>query len=297
MSSSISQFEAVALALAAYTCWVFADTSVKITGQSGLPVYEVVALIGLAIVALMLIHAMVRRRLNALWPKSLPRQLLRSALDLANYFCVVVALRHMPLALFYILVFFSPMVTTLLAAIFLREPLERRKAVAVFVGFVGVVVAVNPFGVTRPGDLIGYLACTICVLAFSANMVWSRVMTQTETSESLTFFSGASMVVVGSCLMLHRALPVPPRVSLVFAACGLFCVVGSLCFFAALRHAPAATVSQYHYSQLITGALLAYIFLHETLTPSMVAGAALIIAAGWYTAARSYRDQATPSML
>ena len=290
MSATISQFEAVGLALAAYTCWVLADTSVKFTGASGLPVYEVVALIGWAIVGLLLIYAAWRKDLKLLWPASPTRQLLRSSLDVANNFCVVLALRHLPLALFYILVFFAPMVTALLAAVFLRESLEWRKAAAVLTGFIGVVVAVNPFGVTRAGDLTGYFACLVCVLAFSTNTVWSRAMTQTETPESLTFFSGAAMAVVGSVAMLHHAAPVSARMGGVLVATGFFCVVGSLCFFVALRHAPAATVSQYHYSQLITGALLAYLIWREKMTPAMIAGAALIIGAGWYTAARSYKN-------
>ncbi len=73
------------------------------------------------------------------------------------------------------------------------------------------------------------------------------------------------------------------------AATGLFCVVGSVCFFAALKHASAATVSQYHYSQLLTGAFIGYLLWHEKPTVAMLLGAVLIIASGCYTAARSYR--------
>jgi drug/metabolite transporter (DMT)-like permease len=287
----VSQLQAVGLALAAFTCWVLADTSVKLTGASGRPVPEVVAIIGAAIVGLMLVYALWRRDLRGLWPRSPLRQLGRSTLDLANNFGVVIALRHLPLALFYILVFFTPMVTTVLAAIFLGESLEWRKAAAVLAGFAGVVVAVDPLGVKRPGDWIGYVACSVCVLCFSANIVWSRVMTQSESSESLTFFSGALMAVAGACAMLPQWAPVSGRMGLTLGACGLFCVVGSLCFFVALRHAPAATVSQYHYSQLVTGSLLAYAIWGERLTPAMVMGAALIVAAGWYTAARSRRER------
>lgn len=288
MKSGMSQFEAVGLALAGYTFWVLADTSLKIVGASTLPAYEVIAFVGLAVAIFLLIRGLWRNDMSALWPKHPTRQLFRSCLDLANNLCVVIALRHLPLPLFYILIFLAPSVTTLLAALFLHESLEWRKGLAILTGFLGVVVAVNPFGSDRAGDWTGYLACMVCVACFSVNMVWSRVLTQTEAPESLTLFSGLMMAVVGFAAMLWHAEPLSAGLTTVLFATGLFCVIGSMCFFIALKHTSAANVSQYHYSQLLTGSVIAYLIWRERLTASMLVGAALIIGAGCYTAAASY---------
>ena len=294
---AVSQLEAVGLALAGYTFWVLADTSFKLAGASNLPAYEVAACVGLATVFILLARAALTRNLRVLRPAHLVPQLLRSCLDLANTLCVVIALRHLPLALFYILVFFAPLVTTLLEAVFLHEPLDWPKALAILVGFVGVLVAVNPFSLEHAGDWTGYLACLVCVAAFSINMVWSRVMTQTESPESLTFSSGLLTAAVGGLAMLGHAAPIHVRLAAVLTATGLFCVVGSLCFFAALKHASAATVSQYHYSQLLTGALIGYLFWHEKLSPSTLLGAVLIIGSGGYTATRVYQSRANEAAM
>ena len=271
------------------------DTCVKLAGASALPGYEISGLMGLSMAGLLVVRALWRRDLAALWPKDPKRQVGRALLDLVNILGVVVAIRHLPLALFYILVFCSPMVTTLLAAAFLGERLEWQKGMAILVGFAGVAVAVNPLGMTRSGNQagywIGYLACAVCVSAFSTNMVWSRKLTQTETSESLTFFSGAVTAVAGLGAMLWHAAPVTAPLGAALLGTGLFGLVGSLCFFAALKHAPAATVSQYHYSQLLTGAMLGYVIWHEKVSPAMAIGAALIMTAGVYTAARSYKAE------
>ncbi len=294
---AVSQLEAVGLALAGYTFWVLADTSFKIAGASTLPAYEVAACVGLAIILILLLRAILTRNVRVLRPAHPVPQLLRSCLDLANTLCVVVALRHLPLALFYILVFFAPLVTTLLEVVFLHEPLDWRKALAILVGLFGVVVAVNPLSLNRPGDWTGYLACMVCVLAFSINMVWSRVMTQTESPESLTFCSGLLTAALGVFAMLGHAAPVHLRVAGVLAATGLFCVAGSLCFFAALKHASAATVSQYHYSQLLTGALIGFLIWHERLSASMLLGAVLIVGSGGYTATRVYQARANQAAM
>jgi drug/metabolite transporter (DMT)-like permease len=292
--TSVSDIEAVGLAVAGFTFWVLADTSIKMVGRYRLPAYEVLAFLGLCIVGILIFRGLWRRDVKALWPKRPKRQVVRSCLDLANNFGVVIALRHVPLTLFYILVFLSPMVITLLAAAFLQERLEWRKTAAIVAGFAGVVIAVNPFSSSRPGDWIGYGACIVCVGCFSANMVWARVITQTETPESLTFFSGFLMGVVGFACMLWHSEPLTPRLAAILVAMGFFCAFGSICFFVALKHTSAATVSQYHYTQLLTGALLAYLIWHEVPTLPMLLGGAVIIGAGVYIAIGSSRLKPSP---
>ncbi len=118
-------------------------------------------------------------------------------------------------------------------------------------------------------------------------------MTQTERPESLTFFSGLATGLAGlalTCLLTllhpHTAAfaPITPPVLALFAATALFGGLGSLCFFRALRLLPAAGVAQFHYTQLVTGALVAYLFFAERLTLSMLTGALIIVAAGIWTA-------------
>lgn len=284
MKVSVSGRGAIGLAVAAFTLWVLTDTCMKLVGQSGLPAYEVLAFLGLFIAGFLFLHALGRGTVRALWPRDPGRSLVRSMLDLGNNLCVVIALRHLSLTLFYILVFLAPMVTAILGALFLREHMSWRRAAAVLAGFAGVVIAVNPFGAARQGDWVGYAACLGCVACFSVNIVWSRVLTQTEPAESLTFFSGVVMAIFGFGLMLWHAAPLTPLLATGLCAMGLFCALGSFCFFVALKHATAATVAQYHYTQLLTGALMAYLIWHTRPTFFIVLGAVLIVASGLYIA-------------
>ena len=256
----------------------------KLVGRSALPAYQVIGFLGLFIAGFLVLYTFVRRETPSLWPKRPRRQLLRSTLDLVNNLCVVVALRHVPLTLFYILVFLCPGVITILAAIFLHEHPGARKSMAIAIGFAGVVIAVNPFGSSRQGDWIGYAACLTCVACFSVNMVWSRVLTRTETPESLTIFSGVVMAVAGFGGMLWHMEPLTASLLMALLAMGAFGAAGSICFFIALRHTTAANVSQYHYTQLVTGAIVSFLVFHELPTFWMVLGGSLIIASGLYVA-------------
>jgi drug/metabolite transporter (DMT)-like permease len=284
MTKSVSELEAIGLALAAFTLWVFTDATIKLVGQTGLPPWEVIAFLGLWMAGFLLLHGLARGTARNLLPRDVPRQLLRALLDLGNNFGVVIALRHLTLPLFYILIFLAPLAVTLESAWLLGERLEARKAAAVVCGFAGVVIAVDPFGHARQGDWIGYAACAVCVFCFSLSIVMSRRLTQTESPESLTFVSGVLMAVVGFGMMLWRFAPMNAKVTGALCAMGFFCALGSWCFFQAVKHAPAATVSQYHYTQLPVGALVAWLVWHNQPTAWMAAGGAIIVAAGLYVA-------------
>lgn len=289
MSTSISHLGAICFAITGFTFWVLGDSAIKLAGQSKLPNYEVVAFLGIVVTAFMSALALWRGQIGELWPKRPKRQLVRASLDLGNNLFVVVALRHLPLTLFYILVFMAPMVIVLLGRIFLNEQLGWRKVAAILTGFLGVVIAVDPLSANGRGDWIGYAACVICVACFAIAMVWSRVISQTERPESMTFFSGLVMAAAGLAAMFVYAAPLNLRLVAVLLVMGLLGALGNLCFFVALKHTTAANVSQYHYTQLISGAFVAYLIFGERPTQSILVGAVLIIASGLYIAVDAAR--------
>jgi drug/metabolite transporter (DMT)-like permease len=287
----LSHLHAITLAVTGFTLWVLTDTAIKLVNQSGLAWYETLAFLGLFMALFMFARALWRRDLQALRPHQLRPQILRSALDLGNNISVIIALRHLTLTLFYILIFLAPIVVATLSPILLHERMTLKKALAILTGFAGVVIAVHPWGGQREADWIGFLACMICVACFSMNIVLSRVLTQTETPESLTLFTATVMAIVGFALTFHHRAPLTPRITALLVAMGILCSAGSLCFFFALKHTTAANVSQFHYTQLITGALMAWLVWRQIPTLFTLAGTVLIIVSGIYIALHASQDK------
>ena len=287
MSKPISPRGAICLAVAGFTCFVLCDTVIKFAGQSNLPNYEIVASLGVFMTLLIALLAAFQGTLKQLWPKRPTRLLVRGLLDVGNNLCVVIALRHLSLTLFYILVFTSPLLVVLLGRLFLKETLDLRRAAAILTGFLGVVLAVYPSRTAGHADWIGIAACAVCVSCFSAAIVWGRVISQAERADSITFFSGLVSAAVGLAPMLVHAVPVTPRLLLALFVMALLGTIGSVCVFTALKYTTAATVSQFHYSQLVSGALVAYLFFREKPTLWMLAGATLIVASGLSIALRT----------
>ena len=286
------QLKAICLAIAGFTFWVLTDSAMKLAGRSQLPNYEIVAFLGIFMAMFISLYAAFRGEVKQLWPQKPRRLLVRGFLDLGNNLCVVIALRHLSLTLFYILVFTSPLLVAVLERIFLKESLDWRKTVAILTGFLGVVIAVFPSRSDRGGELVGFFACVVCVTCFSVAVVWSRVISQTERAESMTWFSALVSASVGLLAMLFHAAPIDGRVFAALLAMGLLCAIGSICIALALKYTTAATVSQYHYTQLVVGSIVAYFLFNEKPTIWILAGALLIIGAGLYIAVRAPLESA-----
>lgn len=292
----ISDLSAIVFAVVGFTCWVLADSCIKWVGQFSLPAYEIVAFMGFFMTVTLAVHAAWMRNFGSLRPRSIWRQFARSVLDLSNNIGVIVALRHLSLTMFYILVFTSPMVITVLAAIFLRERITAKKALALAIGFCGVVIAVAPWSHAQRLDRIGILSCAVCVSCFSVNMVWSRVLTRTEPPESLAFCSGVATAIAGLALTSVHARPLTPAMWVVVAMMGIFCAAGTLSFYRAVKHTSASNVSQYHYTQLVTGTLVSYLVWRDKPGLAMVAGGLMILGSGVLIALEARGRAAVPGL-
>jgi len=279
MKPRVSDLVAIFFAIAGFTFWVLGDSCIKWIGPA-LPPVEIVTFMGVFMALTLAAEAAVRGHLGNLRPRSMVRQGLRALLDMTNNVCVVIALRHLTLTMFYILIFTSPLLVALLSSLLLHERIGAKKALALFLGFCGVVVAVAPWSHEQHIDLVGFASCMVCVVCFSANMVWSRVLTRTEPPESLAFCSGLVTAIAGLALTSTHARPLTPTLLLTLIVMGVFCAAGTSSFYFAVKHTSASNVSQYHYTQLLTGTVVSYFVWHEKPGLWMLLGGMLILGSG-----------------
>lgn len=280
----------VSYALLGFTLWVVCDICMKLAGETPLPFYETVGFMGLFSVAAMLGYYARQGRAAILWPRKPARQAARGLLAFACAVANVFALAHLPLTIFYVVVFTAPLLISLLAAWFLKEPLGLTKIVALLAGFAGVVIAIDPWNNFGGGDWIGYLAGLCSSLSFALSCISLRFMSQTETPESMAFFSAVVDAVLGLALCVFHALPLSWGLLGLLAVMGIMSAAGNLFNYSALKHAAAATVEQFHYSQIVTGAMFGFIIWHEVPSWATIAGSVVIVISGLYVAATVHQD-------
>jgi drug/metabolite transporter (DMT)-like permease len=281
---SISHLRAIGFALIGYTLWVGSDTFMKLAGEAAVPATEVAAFMGISGALLMVLYGWYKGKVKALWPKHPKKQIGRALLNMLSLIFNVIALKHLTLTLFFVTVFTNPMMVALLAAVFLKEKLTLGKILAIVGGFIGVLIAINPFQDFGQGEWIGYAAATASTVCFALGTTWLKHMAQSETTDSITFFTALFGGICCSVFLPAYAHPLSAHLVLILFGTSFFAIVGNFAFYASLKHTTATNVAQFHYTQIVMGALCSFIIWHDVPSWNVYLGAAVIIGSGLYIA-------------
>jgi drug/metabolite transporter (DMT)-like permease len=205
--------------------------------------------------------------------------LARGVLAVIMLTAFVYGISGMPLSEAYTLFFVAPLMITALSVPLLKESVDRRRWIAILVGFGGVIV------VLRPG-LVGLNLMAIAVLVaatcYALNAISVRILGRTDSTAAMSFWF-MIMVAVGAGLL---ALPdwQPVRASDAFWLIGMGATgaLGQLLITEAFKCAPVSVVAPFEYSTLFWGLLLDLALWGDLPGPIVYAGAAIIIGSGLY---------------
>jgi len=211
----------------------------------------------------------------------------RAALGLATMMMTFSALAYLPLAEATTIAFAAPLFAVILSATLLKEPVGRHRWSAVGIGFVGVIVVMQPHGESFPA--IGLALAIAAALGVGAVTITLRQIGRTEGTQTIVlWFTLLSLLGLGA-LMPFYAHAHEARAWLILVALGLFGGLGQLLMTASLRFAPVSAVVPFDYVQLLWAVLLGYLFFADRPAATTAAGAAIIVASGLYTVYREHR--------
>jgi len=267
----------------AYTIFTFSDALMKLAGTSQVPKMQALTIMGLSATLSVIIFCAARGRLKYLKNKKPKIELLRSLLMTALVFLGFFAVINLPLAIFYTGIFATPMLTSVMAAIFLKEKLPMKKAIAILFGFAGVLIAIDPLSIdTASGKSLSYLALAACPLIAATTVLLTRIEVRTETPESLTLYPYVIRVIIFAPFCLWSYAPIGINEWLYVIGAGTFNAISYMLLSFALKNANAATVVPFQYTQLITGSAIGYVLWSDKLSLNLIIGASIIIASGLF---------------
>ena len=181
-----------------------------------------------------------------------------------------------------------PLLVAALSGPVLGEKVGWRRWTAIGVGFVGVLIILQPgYAVFDPAAVIPLIAAAMFALYGLLTRYASR-QDSTATSFFWTGTTGAvAMTAVGSWYWEPMAAP-----DMVWM--GMLCVTGALGHFLLIKCyevAEASAVQPFAYFQLVFAAALGILLFGETLELNVAVGAGIIVAAGVFTAWRERQKQ------
>lgn len=214
----------------------------------------------------------------------LKMHLLRVVCVTADIGCFYWAVRYLPLADVMTIYMSAPLIVTALSVLFLGEKVGWRRWAAVVIGFVGVVVVLNPTGTFDP--LPSAMALLGAVI-FSAGLIFTRVLRGAGTLSLVTYQTLGGLVLGG--VTLPMAWVNPGWLDfLLLGLLGVTALAGHSAINRSLQISPAAVVVPFQYVSIVWAVVLDLLVWGTVPTARIGLGAALIIGSGLFI---FYREQ------
>jgi drug/metabolite transporter (DMT)-like permease len=200
---------------------------------------------------------------------------LRAVLGAVSLMTTFAAFSLMPMAETTVLLFTASLFIPVLGVFFLGERVGPWRWAAVGIGFAGVVIMAGPGGAVT---MLGITVALIAALMHATLQIVLRYLGRYESPETVTFY----FLVIGT---LVTALPLPfvavtptlAEVPLLFGV-GLSGALAQWLLSIAFRNAPAAIVTVFNYSGIVWATLFGWMIWNDWPMPSVLAGAAVVIA-------------------
>lgn len=221
-------------------------------------------------------------------------QVVRALCMLGSSYCGFTALKTLPITSVTSVTFAAPLLVAALAGPVLGETLGPRRAIAVVVGFLGVLV------ITRPGTSSFQPAMGLALGTAFCNasyLLITRVLSRHDSSETTHFYAG----LVGTLVSVPVTLPVwqTPATPQVWAVIAGFALAGAIAHWVLIlahKHAPASTLAPFFYTQLLFATLFGALIFGQLPDRWTIVGGGIVIASGLYLLYRERIRHRTPSV-
>ena len=290
--------QGIAAIMLGLTLFVFQDAMMKslLVDFSIWPLLLVRAVIcSLVMVPLILYLGPPHRILTPLWPLHVTRALL-FAFGFSLYYT---AFPFMTLAAVTTIFFAAPLITAVIASVFLKEHIGIHRISALLLGFVGVIIAMKP-----GADSFQWVSVLplICACSYAISQMLARRIGDRDTA----MIAGAYTIILAGLIVL----PLGWSLNVLFdigtqgahlrwswdaftfgmlpwlVLLGALGMVGWTLLSRAYQIADVGAVAPFEYAYLPMAAVLGYIAFDEVPAWSTLAGMALIIVSGIYIAYR-----------
>ena len=268
------------LMLFAFLCFAGMDTSAKWLVAAAIPALQVAWLRYLGhFICTVLVYApkhgasMIRSNRPGV-------QALRALFLLAGTCFNFTALQYLPLTTAIAIFFVTPLTVCLLSIPILGEKVGIRRLLAVMVGFVGVLIIVEPWSQKFEPAVMLSLAAMSCV---SGYFVMSRLAAGVDSNATVQFYvAGIATVLLAPVALLNWVWPEDLLTWGVIVVIGSLGIIGHSCLSNAHRHAEASVLAPGVYSQIIYIAILSWLVFGQTPDSKTMIGTLIIVSSGLF---------------
>lgn len=213
-------------------------------------------------------------------------QILRGLGLVSATFFFFLAIKYNPIPNALALMFISPLVITLLSPFVLGETVGIRRLMATLVGFVGVIIVLQPTADEFQPTMIFAL---LSGFSYAMYILVTRKVS-TSSSPLMTLFYTALVGAVAMTPALPAVWVMPDvEATIYLAAIGLLAAIGHFLVTLSCRMAPASLVAPFNYAEILAATLLSYLFFDYLPNAIVWLGIVIICGSGVYISLRELK--------
>ena len=265
---------------ASVVVFIFNDALIKLAAETA-PAVQVIGLRGafatLWCLLVLLATGGWRRMRTIAHPAVFTRGLLEAAAALAY----LVALSHTPFAIATAVNLSTPFFLAVLAVVILKEDVRWRRWTAIAVGFVGVLMVIQP----RPGDVNAWTWLVVGASLLGAiRDVLGRYVPAHVPTAVMSFWSAAAVAILGLGLTCIEGWhPLSTRGLMLLIAASLLLAAGYQFLMQALRSkAEFAVLGSLRYASVLWALVIGYVVWGNMPNELALAGIVVIVGSGLY---------------
>tara|TARA_B110000116_G_C16710354_1_gene524173 strand:- start:124 stop:1017 length:894 start_codon:yes stop_codon:yes gene_type:complete len=211
------------------------------------------------------------------------RSYLRGLFEVLTALFFFAGLVLMPMANVYTLLMTAPFIVTLYAFFFLNEKVGIRRWSAVILGFIGVLIVINPQNLE-----FGFLFILPLIAAFFLTLrdvVTKEIANKNNSLDIALITSLLVMIFSGiGALIFNEKIEFSNLIYIFISS--LFLTSGYICSVLTIYYAPLSLTASIRYSVIVFGVILGYLILGEIPSLNMLIGAIIISASGLFVIKR-----------
>ena len=211
--------------------------------------------------------------------KNIKLQILRSILSIVESGCFVLAFKYLSLADAHSIGSLTPVIVVALSALILKEHVSTKTWIAIFIGFIGVLIIMRPgLSIFDPKSLI-----PLCAAFFlGLYQVVTKKVSEHDPPETSLFYNSIIGILVMSILSYFYWEELMPNSYILFTSVGIFFSFGLYFQIIALTKARASIIQPFHYTLIFWAIILGYLFYNDLPDLFTLVGAFIITLSGIY---------------
>ena len=219
--------------------------------------------------------------------KNIKLQIFRSLLSVIESGCFVLSFKYLSLANAHSIGSLAPVIVVALSAIILKEKVSPKTWVAIFIGFIGVLIILRP-----TSSIFDVKALLPLVAAFMLGLyqVVTKKVSKHDSNETSLFYTSIIGLTLMSFLASSFWSPISGYSYIMFLVIGVFFSLGLYLQIIALSKARASIIQPFHYTLIFWAIIFGFIFYKDIPDMFTVIGAIIITCSGIFVLNQSSKN-------